>query len=215
MTAVEDTNPLHGKKVVSSIGMIINTTEKCCGCILADHLGNKVSASRMLIHEVGNIVNEPSNQNERSFGRLLLVAIPRNNGELIAVRGPKETFLGLSEAFQLHRELTFANFVIRENLQLLGQADLLHSPDEPFGRIILVPFDGIPVVHRKLVVEIVIALSNGDKSSDHMIAGCVLVIERSFTEPMSERIDAEGRVMNKNKSRCGGKEVTALPVAPK
>ena len=125
-----------------------------------------------------------------------------------------ETFLGLSEAFQLHRELAFANFVVREslkstnissatmttfmtkktNLQLVGQADLFHSPDEPFGGIVLMPFDGVPVVHGELVVEIVITLSNGDKSSDHMITGGVLVVERSFTEPMSERVDTEGRL---------------------
>lgn len=79
-------------------------------------------------------------------------------------------------------------------LQLVGQTDLLHSPDEPLGRIVLVPFDGIPVVHRKLVVEIVITLPDCNERGDHMIAGCVLVIERSFTEPMSERVDTEGRL---------------------
>ena len=140
--------------------------------------------------------------------------IPRNNRELIAVRGPKETFLGLSKTFQLHRELSFANFVVREslrrhkyfisygdvirdeetNLQLVGQADLFHSPDEPFGGIVLVPLDGIPVVHGELVMEIVITLSDGDKSSDHMIAGRVLVVKRSLAEPMSERVDTEGRL---------------------
>ena len=82
----------------------------------------------------------------------------------------------------------------KTNLQLVCQANLLHSPDEPFGGIVLVPFDSIPVVHRELMVEIVITLSNGDKSSNHMIAGCVLVIERSFTKPVGERVDTEGRL---------------------
>ena len=56
------------------------------------------------------------------------------------------------------------------------------------------PFDGIPVVHRELMVEIMITLSDGDKSSDHMIAGCVLVIKRGFTEPMSEGVDTKSRL---------------------
>ena len=43
--------------------------------------------------------------------------IPRDNGEIIAVRSPTKTFLGLSEAFQLHRELALANFIIREALR--------------------------------------------------------------------------------------------------
>jgi hypothetical protein len=76
----------------------------------------------------------------------------------------------------------------------VGQAKLLHSPDEPFGRVVLVPFDGVPIVHGKLVVEIVIPLPNSDESGDNMIAGCVLVIKRSLTEPMSERVDTEGRL---------------------
>ena len=44
-------------------------------------------------------------------------AIPRNNGELVAVRGPSKTFLCFPEAFQLHRKLAFANFVIGEGLK--------------------------------------------------------------------------------------------------
>lgn len=73
MATVEDTDPHHGKEVVSSIGVVIDTTEERCSRILADHLGNEVSASRVLVHEVRNIMNKSSDQNEGSFGRLLLV----------------------------------------------------------------------------------------------------------------------------------------------
>jgi hypothetical protein len=65
------------------------------------------------------------------------------------------------------------------------------------------PFDSIPVIHRELVVEIVIALSNSDESSDHMIPGCVLVVERSLTKPMGERVDTESRLSGTGESdRC-------------
>jgi len=168
----------------------------------------------MLVHELRNIVNKASDQNERSLGRLFLVATPRNNRKLITVRGPTKTFLGLSEAFQLHRELAFSNFIIRETLQLVGQTKYLHSLDEPLGWVVLVPFDGVPVVHRELVVEIMITLSDGDKGSDHVIARCMLVIERSLAKPVSERIDTKGRVVNKDKSRSASEQVAALPVTP-
>ena len=58
----------------------------------------------------------------------------------------------------------------------------------------MVPFDGVSVVHWELVVEIVVTLSDGDEGGDHVIAGCVLVIERSLAEPVSEGIDTEGRL---------------------
>jgi hypothetical protein len=65
------------------------------------------------------------------------------------------------------------------------------------------PFDGIPVIHGELVVEIVIALTNGDESSDYMIAGCVLVVERCLTKPMGERVDTESRLSGTGESdRC-------------
>ena len=76
----------------------------------------------------------------------------------------------------------------------MSQTKFLHRPDKPFGRIILVPFNGVPVIHRELVVKIMITLSNGDEGSDHMIAGSVLVIKRSLTKPMSERVDTKGRL---------------------
>ena len=73
MATVEDTNPHHGKEVVGSIGVVIDSTEKRCRRILADHLGDEVPTSWMFFHEVGDIVDEPCNQNEGSFGRLLPV----------------------------------------------------------------------------------------------------------------------------------------------
>ena len=76
----------------------------------------------------------------------------------------------------------------------MRQTKLLHSPDEPFCRVVLVPFDSVSVVPGELVVEIVITLSDGDEGGNHMIAGCVLVIERSLTEPVSEGIDTERRL---------------------
>lgn len=82
----------------------------------------------------------------------------------------------------------------KTNLQLGGQTKLLHSPDEPLGRIVLVPFDSISIVHRELVMEVMITLSDGDEGGDHMISGCVLVIERSLAKPVSERIDTKGRL---------------------
>lgn len=61
---------------------------------------------------------------------------------------------------------------------------MLAYPDEPFGGIVLIPSDGITVVHGELMVEIVVTFANGDERSDKMVLGCVLIIERRVPEPM-------------------------------
>ena len=92
----------------------------------------------------------------------------------------------------MHRQLTLADFVIGEGLQVACEAELLHNPDEPLGRVILVPLDGVTVVHGELVVEVVVSLANSDQSSDEVVLWRVLVVERTLTEPVREGVHAEG-----------------------
>ena len=82
----------------------------------------------------------------------------------------------------------------KTDLQLIGQTKLLHSPDKPLGRVVLIPFDGVSVIHGELVVEIMITLSDGDEGGDHVIARCMLVVEGGLTQPVSEGIDTESRL---------------------
>jgi hypothetical protein len=71
---------------------------------------------------------------------------------------------------------------------------LLTHPDEPFSGIVLIPSNGITIVHGKLVVEIVITLADSDESGDKMVARRVFVIKRRIAKPMRERVDAECRL---------------------
>ena len=50
----------------------------------------------------------------------------------------------------------------RPHLQVRSKSKLLANPNEPLGRVVLVPLDRVPVVHGELVVEVVVALPNGD-----------------------------------------------------
>ena len=45
-------------------------------------------------------------------------------------------------------------------LEVTGEPNLLARPDEPLSRVILVPSDRIPVVHRELVVEVVVTFTD-------------------------------------------------------
>ena len=47
---------------------------------------------------------------------------------------------------------------------------MLPDPDAPFGRVVLEGLDGVPVVGRKLVVEIVVTLTKSYKGRDDMVA---------------------------------------------
>ena len=69
-----------------------------------------------------------------------------------------------------------------------------HDGDEPFRRVVLVPLDCVPVVHRELVVEVVVTLADGDESGDKVIFWSVFVVKRAVAEPVGERVDAERRL---------------------
>ncbi len=55
-----------------SIRVIVDTTEERSRRILADHLRDEVTATRVLIHERRDIVNETSNDHQGALGGLLL-----------------------------------------------------------------------------------------------------------------------------------------------
>ena len=74
------------------------------------------------------------------------------------------------------------------------EPELVANCDEPLGWIPLIPFHSVPVVHRELVVKVVIPLPEGHKRRNEMISRRVLVIEAAFTQPMSQRVDREGRL---------------------
>ncbi len=49
-----------------------------------------------------------------------------------------------------------------------------------------------------------VSLTNGNECSNNMIFGRVLVVEGSLPEPMSERIDAKGRLNSVGQLRKEG-----------
>jgi len=67
-----------------------------------------------------------------------------------------------------------------------------HGRDEPLGRVVLEPLDGVSEIHGELMVEVVVALTDGAESSEEVITGSVLVVERLVSEPVSQGVDTEG-----------------------
>ena len=63
--------------------------------------------------------------------------------------------------------------------------------NEPLGWVPLVPFRSVPVVHRKLMMEVVVSLSECHKRCDEMVSRRVLIIEGALAQPMSQRVHRE------------------------
>ena len=72
--------------------------------------------------------------------------------------------------------------------------------DEPLGGVVLVPSDGVTVVHGELVVEVVVAFTDGGESGDEVVTRSVLVVEGRLAEPVGERVDTEGRLYSEEMS---------------
>ena len=178
--------------VVRRIGMVIDTAKERSRRILANHLSDEMTTARVLVHESGHVVDEASDNDERALERLLLEALPVDDREVGAVGGPGQVVLLLAETLELHRELALLDFVVGEDLEVAGETEFRADPDEPLRRVVLVPLDGVTVVHGELVVEVVVALANRAERSYDVVAGSVLIVERSLTEPVRERVHAEG-----------------------
>lgn len=98
------------------------------------------------------------------------------------------------DAFQLlefHRQFSFLDFVAGEAAEASRETEAAAQGDEPFGGIILVPHIRIPIVHRKLMMEVVIALAKRQKSREKVVPGGVLVVVRRMSEIMCKRVDTE------------------------
>lgn len=64
------------------------------------------------------------------------------------------------------------------------------------------------------MVEVVVTFSYGDEGRKPVVLGGVLVIERRVSEPVGERVDAEGRVVDEEKSGGSGEEETSAVIVP-
>jgi hypothetical protein len=133
---------------------------------------------------------------------------------MLQIRRPLKFPGDFLQLLELHRQLALADLVIGELLEMARETEDAADADEPLGWVVLVPLDGITVVGGELVVEVVVSLADRNECGDDVVSGSVLVIERSLSKPVSERVDAEGRVVHKGQTSRTGKEQPTPPIAP-
>ena len=94
------------------------------------------------------------------------------------------------------------------------QTEPLHGDDEPFRGVVLVPLDRVPVVHGELMMEVVVAFSDGDESGKEVVARGVLVVKGRITEGVREGVDAERSMMDEGRSERTSVDEPASPISP-
>jgi len=140
---------------VSRVGVEVDTAVENGRGILADGGRDECFSTRMILDEVGYIVNDTSNRDEcLSVLRLSDEIIPANDRELLKGSTPVKGGSLLVELLLKLLDAAFLDLILTELLQIIGQTKLLASPDEPLGRIALPPLNRISVVRWEFVMEL-------------------------------------------------------------
>lgn len=90
-TTTEDTHSHSGEQVVRRVGVVVHTTVEDGGSVLANAGRDHGLSTRVVLDEVGNIVNNTGNSNESAavLG-LLLILVPVDDGQLLKRYTPVE-----------------------------------------------------------------------------------------------------------------------------
>ena len=200
---------------MSGVGVVVNTAVEDGSSVLANGRGDKSLATRVILDEVANIVDDASNSDEGlAILGLLNEIVPADNGKLLEGSSPVELGTLLVKLLLELLNTTLLDLVGAELLQIIGETAELPERNGPLGGIILVPLDSIAVVGWELVVEVVVTLAECDQSSDKVIAGRVAVIEGLVTEPVSQGVNAEGSLLNEANAEDTSVDVATPPITP-
>ena len=214
-TTTDDTHPHRRKQIVSGIGVHVNAPVEHGRGILANAAADHSFASRVILDELRNIVDDTRDGDETTpILGLVDIVIPFNDGELVQRDAPVEPRALLVEFFLLLLYSAFLDFVLLELFKVEGEAHLLPAPDAPFGWVILVPFNGIAIVGREFMVEVMVAFAKGDKSSDNMVTRAVTIVERLVTEPVRQGINTESGLLDEEDAKNAGIDEAAAPIGP-
>lgn len=154
----------------------------------------------MFLDELSNVVHDACHAYNRAAVPCLVdILIPVHFRQLVKRNAPIELRALLIKLLLLLLNTSLIDFVLTELLQVIGEPELFASPDKPFSGIVLVPFDCVAIVRRKLMMKVVVTLTKSDKSGDDMVPRAVLIIKRLVAQPMSPLT-----VLDSKKTSLGG-----------
>ena len=214
-TAADNTDSHGGEQVVGSVRVVVDTTVEHGSGVLAETALDHGLATRVILDEVGDIVNDTSDSNETAaILGLLDVVIPLHDGELLKRGTPIKSGASAIELLLKLLNATLLNLVGAELLEVVGESDLLPHPDGPLGGVVLVPLNGISVIRWELVVEVVVTFSEGNESGNDVVTRRVAVVKGLVTEPVSKGVDAESGLLDEENAEDAGIDETTTVVTP-
>lgn len=114
----------------------------------------------MFLDEVCNVVNNARYRNKTTTVLALIkVVVPFHDRQTVQWDTPVKSTAFYVQALLCLLQAALLNFIGAEFFQVMSESNLLAGPNEPLGRVILMPLDSISVVAGKLVVKIVVALA--------------------------------------------------------
>ena len=121
---------------------------------------------------------------------------------------------GLGEQFGFQQaimlgDLRFEDFFLWHGAEIAGQTEFVENPDRPLGGIVLPRFDTIPVVILELVVEVVVALAEGENRHEEAVARRAVGGIRTVADPVTERVDAKGGMVHEHDTGEAGEQERA------
>jgi hypothetical protein len=213
--ASENTYTHRRQEIVCGVGVVIDTTVEDGGSVLSDTRSDKCLSTGVILDEVAHVVDNTGNSNESAailgFG---LVGIPVDDGKLLERNTPVKCLSLLVKLLLQLLETALFDFILLELLEIVGESELLQDPDRPLSRVILMPFDSIAVVGWELVVEVVVAFSEGDESSNDVVTRRVAIVKWLVTKPMGQRVDTEGSLLDEEDAENTSVDKSTLPVSP-
>lgn len=200
---------------MGGVGVVVDAAVEDGGGVLADARGDQGLAAGVDADEVGDIVDDAGHRDEgAAIAGLGLVGVPVDDGQLLERGAPVEGLALLVELLLELLEAALLDLVLLELLEVVGEAELLAGPDDPLGGVVLVPLDGVAVVRGELVVEVVVALTEGDEGSEDVVAGRVAVIEGLVAEPVGQGVDTEGGLLDDKDAQDAGVDKSSPPITP-
>ena len=153
-TTPQDTDSHGREEVVGGVGVVVDTAVKDGSGVLANGRRDQSLATGVVGNELANVVDDTSNRDPSlAVLRLLNKVVPADNREALKRDTPVEGRALLVELLLQLLNTALLDLVVGEGLEVVGEAKLLHGPDEPLGRVVLPPLDGVAEITRELVVE--------------------------------------------------------------
>ena len=156
---------------MGSVGVGVDTTVESDGGVLTEGGTDQGLSTRMFGQEGGAVVNNTGDNDQALLvGGLFVELVLGPDWQLRDLRPPVQLASHFVQLLLLLLQDTLVDGVLRKFFQVVSQTDLGCTPDEDLGWVVLVPLEGVSVIGWELVVEVVVALTKGDKGSEEVVS---------------------------------------------